>query len=376
MSKTYAYRVSKQTISTAKRHAIWLAHDQKCSYCSRPLHFGDLDIDHIIPEAIGSNTIKFTQLRADLGLPEDFDCFSFSNMLPAHRSCNRTKSEAVFNTAGLLLYLGQATKAAPRIIAMLSETQTKNKRETALAYLADSIQRGEIMLKDFMPQTEPDTLTLANPIVFVDGEESTIAPDQIEQFLDRPVLIGSVPDFTVKFGNDAGVKMHVHTCREYRAAIAAGYYTRTNTDMKLEPFLRKVDSVLRAAETVRIPTLSYISRPFRGVADLDLLPIEIMPGHSPEEREEIRQLAGKTVGDLLRKGEVKILNTSSYEVSMEWHMGLLVREICRADLDGDGIEDMLCECYSWALGGTLGFGWISLLSRKSADGSYTIHSTA
>jgi len=372
----YPQRVSKQTISTEKRHAIWLAHAQKCSYCRRPLSFGELDIDHIIPEAIGSNESRVAQVKRELGLPAKFDCLSINNMLPAHRSCNRAKSDAVFNPLASILYLKEAEKAATVATELLSAARAKNKRETAVAYLAEMIQSGEIMLKELVPQSQPDTLVLTKPIVFVDGEEWSVSPDKIDSFLDRPVLIGGVPEFNVAFGDNLGERMHVHTCREYRAAVAAGYYARTNTDMKLEPFIKKVDVVLRAAETVRIPTLSYISKPFRGVADLDLLPIEIMPDISPDDREEISRLAGTTVGDLLHKGEVKVLKTSSYEISMEWHMGMQLREICRADLDGDGIEDILCECYCWAIGGTLGLGWISILSRKSADASFTIQSAA
>ena len=97
-----------------------------------------------------------------------------------------------------------------------------------------------------------------------------------------------------------------------------------------------------------------------------------MPSISPEGREEIKSLAGSTVGDLLRGGALKILSASSYEVSMEWHMGFLLRELCRADADGDGVEDILCEGYCWAIGGSLGYGWTCVLSRTSGKALFQV----
>ena len=31
--------------------AIWQAHEMQCCYGLRPLHYGEMQIDHIIPEA-------------------------------------------------------------------------------------------------------------------------------------------------------------------------------------------------------------------------------------------------------------------------------------------------------------------------------------
>jgi len=76
--------------------------------------------------------------------------------------------------------LQQAEKVVPVVTAMLSAARSKNKHETALAYLAELIQTGEVSLKDWMAHSQPDTLVLAKPIVFVDREESSVSPVQIE----------------------------------------------------------------------------------------------------------------------------------------------------------------------------------------------------
>ena len=218
----------------------------------------------------------------------------------------------------------------------------------------------------------PEVVTLTKPLVFADGVEQSVSSEQVEAFLDRPVLIGGNPEFSAGFGNDAEEKMQVRTCREYRAALAAGYYARTTYDMKSEAFLKAVNAVLSAVEAVRLPTVSFINKPFRGVADIDLLPVTILPTISPDDEEAIKQMSGLSLGDLIGKGELKILKASSNEISIEWRWGLMLRELCRADLDGDGIEDILCEWYCWAVGGTMGFGSVVVLSRRGPDEQYTI----
>ena len=48
-------------------------------------------------------------------------------------------------------------------------------------------------------------------------------------------------------------------------------------------------------------------------------------------------------------------------------MGKTYWEILRADLNNDGIEDILLGAYSYAIGGTLGFGDVSLIIAASSS---------
>jgi hypothetical protein len=53
-------------------------------------------------------------------------------------------------------------------------------------------------------------------------------------------------------------------------------------------------------------------------------------------------------------------------------MGKVYWEFLRADLNGDGIEDILLSTYEYATHGTFGFGDVMLITRLSEDSKFEI----
>ena len=368
----YSCLVPTQNISTILRFNIWRAHNRICSYCSEPLSFGETDIDHVIPETLRTDEKKYHETLLGLGLPIDFDIHSYANLLPAHRRCNRAKSHRTWNM--LSFYTQIASAASQKIEDLMAATREQGSREKALRTLSDAIQSGLITPSDLIDSPlPPDVLVLARPLVFEDGTENFISPEQVERFLDRPVLIGGSEGFHVDFGDEKGIKLSIRTIREYRAALSAGYYARSQTDIKLEGYLKNINSVLTLVESVRVPTLSFIEKPFKGICDIDLIPVSVLSSLSPDDRTDLAAMKNLSLRDLLDRQEIKILNLSSKEVKLEWrNTGLLMRESLRADLNGDGIEDILCEFYVWSKGGTFGASWTGILSRLGSQEPFVI----
>lgn len=367
-------QMSSQKIDLDVRHAIWLAHYRRCVYCSEPLSFAEVDIDHVIPESLAGKP-ELPEILASLGLSAEFDLSSIQNLLPAHRRCNLTKTSDVFKEASARFFLHLAEKASANVQKLVASKKERENRENLLSRVSKAIRSGLILPMDLQESQPPDQLRLTKPLVFADHPNElvqTISPEEVEIFLDRPVLIGGNPVFAADFGDADGIRTTVRTCREYRAALAAGFHAQSTYDIKPEAFLKTTNAILTAAALLRVPLISYIRKPHRGVTDLDLLPSSVLPCVSPDDAETIAGMKGLSLGDLLRREQIKILGLSSTELSLEWHWGLMLREVCRADFDGDGVEDILCECYCWATQGTLGFGWTSILTRTGEDSGFGV----
>jgi hypothetical protein len=87
---------------------------------------------------------------------------------------------------------------------------------------------------------------------------------------------------------------------------------------------------------------------------------------SPEDREEIEDAAaiGKTVMDWAEEGKAFVEIVSPYSIQIRYgNMVEIFWELIRADLNSDGIEDILVFRYSRALGGTFGYGDVEIFTR-------------
>jgi hypothetical protein len=48
----------------------------------------------------------------------------------------------------------------------------------------------------------------------------------------------------------------------------------------------------------------------------------------------------------------------------------MLKELLRADIDGDGIEEILIQYYTYAVGGTFGYGFVGTLHRSGPDAMF------
>ena len=107
-----------------------------------------------------------------------------------------------------------------------------------------------------------------------------------------------------------------------------------------------------------------------GVSDVHLLPFKLFPNPAASVHDPVRT---ETYADMIRSGDLVIKSTASNKLTVEGHgMGQYLVEALRADFDGDGLEEMLVFEYGYATGGTLRFGGVLILGRKSADGLFEV----
>ncbi len=219
---------------------------------------------------------------------------------------------------------------------------------------------------------EEVTFELIKDIKFADGTEvKSIAKADIEDLRDLPVWMGGSDHIDrLRLTHKQKEKLHVRTCREYDSAIERGYYADTGFDVKMSVWFKYQCGLLTALETAEIPRQSFISDPKVGIINLELLRFAIFPYNIAEilDWEEARDIK-TTYQDMVDARVLKVKSADKHILRVEDEgMAQTMEEVVRADFNNDGIEDILVFEYHRAIGGTLGFGGIIMLTRKSIDG--------
>ena len=345
---------------------------KKCFYCNQPLLYDECQIDHIIPESIGKSPESLTECIIHFNLPNDWKLQAIENLAPSCAICNNKKGVMISNSAAFLL--SQAAAKSSMVLQLLTRFQQEVSRERIVLDIVAAIQRGDFdpaELSQRLAQIgQPGSVEFSYPLT-LEGREPVLIlrRGDLEEYLDLPVKHGSAESEPIQFVKDDGSIRFVRTCREYRSVIAGGFFAPTTYAMKMEAYFRLADGILGALEKAAPASMSYIRSPRIGVCDLHWLPAKFVPSMkdlTPEEDPEI--FTSRTLEDLRATGHIDVLSSASNLLTFEYQgMTRKVVEVLRADLNGDGMEDILVFLYDWATGGTFGGGNIAILTKSGPE---------
>jgi hypothetical protein len=371
--------MSSQKFSASQREALWLAHEKKCAYTRELLDVSSFHIDHIIPESLADGLTEFEKVRTKLDLANDFDIFGYGNLLPCRPGANLQKGQLVLDPAHTRFFLGIAWSKKAEVEANLEKIEKRTNRGKALILLQQCLDRGELtplevtnILEEYNEQPE-DIFHLIEGMHFSDATEvRTVAKADIEELCGRPIRLGQNDHVDgVTLTNNANEQVHIQTCKDYNAAIKAGFYAPTTFDIKMSMFFEHQCGLLQSLQAATTPEHSYIAEPRVGIMDLELLPFSLFPrlGDEPLEESATATYQSKITDGMII---VKRLRQNTLCVEEPEGMGHQLIEVTRADFNGDGIEDILLFEYCYATHGTLGFGGIRILTRKTAGGLFEV----
>ena len=376
--------MARRTFPTSIRAAIWRAHDRRCIYCTEPVAFADLDIDHIVPVHFKEKPNQFVELLNEYGLGIDFDLNGLLNLVPTHRHCNLQKKGQVLPKNRALHFLSIAEGKYDQVckyISQLKEQALKDKVSVLLqvALEEERISREELFSIADRYAKSQNIFEVLMAFPFVDSElKGFLSSTDIDSLYDRPILPrthGLEKLVMVGPGTTGEEKIEVRTCREWVEATREGYYPSTTYDIKEESFFNKVYALVVALAQAKIPKHKYISDQKASISDIDLLPVTFLPVLSGDDVEELQSFEsrGISIADLIVQGKVKVVSSSPLSLTLHYnYMGLCLNEILRADLNDDGIEDILVGGYEWALEGTFGAGFTMAVTRLSRTSLFTV----
>lgn len=312
-------------------------------------------------------------------MPEDFDILGYENLLPCRPGSNLQKAALVLDAPHAHFFLAIAASKKVVVESHIADIKKRTNRGKALIMLQQCLESGQLDAPEVISilekyKDQPDEIFhLLEGMTFADTTEiRAIAKADIDDLRDRPIRMGQDDDMEgVTLINDDTAQVQVRTCREYNDAINAGFYAQSTYEIKMATFFEHQCGLLTALEAATTPEVSFITAPRVGIIDLELMPFSLFPGFGDSTADET-QLS--TYQDKVSDGTIVVtrLRQNLLEVAEPEGMGQQLIEVARADFNGDGIEDILLFEYCWATHGSLGYGGVKILTRKSIDSPFEL----
>jgi len=277
--------MADQKFSAAKREAFWLAHEKKCAYTRELLDVSNLHIDHILPESLAGEPLKFQEIKTKYQLLDDFDLFGFENLLPCKPGANLQKGALLLEPARIHFFLGIAASKKSAVEENLRLIEKRQSGGRALVLLQQCLEQGDLspqqvaeILESHAEQPK-EIFRLIETMKFADATEiSAVTKADIAELRRRPLKLGANEHINgVTLKKDSGEEIFVRTCEEYDTVLKGGYFAFDNLNLKMSVFFQHQCGLLTSLEVARAPERSFVSEPRVGIADLHLLPFSLFP---------------------------------------------------------------------------------------------------
>lgn len=361
-------------IDTLTRSALWSSYNHTCFYCHQPLDWDNLHIDHIIPQSKGNDFGIIQNIIEEYELDQNFDVDNVNNLVPCHAHCNRKKSDQLFTKPTTLYYLELTSKRSESILSEIQKLRNRKNKGSIVSKLQMALSTNLITtneLKSLLKSAEENdwkksSVEIPHGVQFIDDIYDTFYfESDYEELLDKELVIFNGEGF-VTLCNDQNEELRVSTLRNWQLATKKGFYPFTNNDIKQSSTFTFLEELIQAIKQARMPKVSFISEPWIELDNLDLLSPNVLHGFGDSVERFVKD--GMSVGDMVSQGLVKIVDSNYYKISLQYNeFQTSFIEQFRADFTKNGIEDVFVKGWANAVGGTLGYGFTSILTRKSND---------
>ncbi|WP_185287927.1 HNH endonuclease [Chryseobacterium lactis] len=362
--------MSKTSLDISIRTGIWNAYKNKCFYCDKYIEFKDLQIDHIIPESLSELELK--ELILEYGLNGSFSINAYENLVPTHRVCNQRKTNNVFNKKAIHYFLGLSTKKVKSIREEINKLKRKSFFNQLNSKIVSALEKDYINVDELTKiinekrniDWSEKEIKLPIAINFEDGLYDTFSFNKnFDNLYSKQIIFGETYKY-INLSNDSGVITRISNLREWINAINNGFYPCTNTDIKMSENVDFLANLIEALKRAKLSKASFLDEPWIDIDNIDYLSPKII--YDPEEKLIVNIQNGESIGDLYRRKQVRLIKTDVFDISIEFNgFRTSISEQFRADLNDDGIEDILVRSWYNATRGSLGFGGTLILTRKS-----------
>ena len=339
--------MAQERFSDIHRRALWEAHRKRCLYCREPLLFKELVIDHVIPEKTAKDANQLADLRISHGLGADFDIVGDENLAPACHACNIGKTDYLLSPERAALILTQVAAQLPKFNRLKARYQEQASDDAVMLGVSVAIEKGLISPAEVgnilhRYETDDPEVNLYQSLQFVgDISVAALRRSEVGRLFDEPLALLNCQPAHLDVEHPDGRRREIRTTREYRDAITQGFIPTCNAMVKMATLFDLPLAVFTAIERIeraQPARVSFIREPRTGIIDLKYMPISMLPkGQISQEDADC-----KTLEEIQSKGNLKLVSSTSYSLHIEYaYFSRIIVEIMRADLNEDGIEDIL-----------------------------------
>ncbi|WP_421999125.1 HNH endonuclease [Reyranella sp.] len=367
-------QLARRNLSPTERAAIWQAHNRRCAYTGVQVPLSDLEIDHIIPFSVDAKELD--ELKADGVIPTDFDLDGLGNLLPTTRFQNNRKRANVRTKSHLLHFLGVAEQYRSAVEHYIRASTGEDKVLSAFLRLKAQAEQNDLTVDDIIDiqRQQADGVTRVRLSPQVQGaQDSTLLNAELAaELMKKPFALGGGHITEVVLQTHDGHEVKCRDCNAFLEAVKEKYWPKTQFDINCYSMASQNCDMLRALEHARYAPASLIRYPRVTCKDLDRWSGEWVRSISIDIQDaeaKVLFTLGTSIRDLVERGACEVVSLSDwhFDVRSKYGLAVIVSELFRADLDGDGAEEILVFPLTYAPGGTLRAGVVEV-ARPAIDG--------
>jgi len=364
---------NRRNFGTPERAAIWQAYQMRCAYTGDPVPFGTLQIDHIVPISINQPDLECLIARGLI--PSTFDLNGLENLVPTSSYQNGSKQDRVRGDNALIHFLDVAAAARPKIEKILMQNAASDRSLKGYLLLKTQAEQNDLDIDEVIDikRQEVDgwTRVTSSPDVDEGAGVTLVNATLASELLGKRLAIGGGDIHSVTVQNDLGDKRICTTCSEFLKAKDDGYWPLTQFDMNCFGMADRTCETLRAITKARYAPASVIRFPRVDCDDLDRWSSQWVISAFMGKSEDASNVLAEhpTIMSLIDAGHCVLTTRSknAFEVTANG-MAVRISEMFRADVDGDGEEEIVVFHLLYATGGTLCAGGVCVAKPNSADG--------
>lgn len=362
----------RRNLNSNERAAIWQGHKTRCAYTGEPVPFSGLHIDHVVPVSIDQDA--FARLVGAGIIPIGFDLNALENLLPTSSFVNTSKSDRLRTDGALIHFLELAATAKPRIEKILAHDAASDRTLKGYLMLKAQAAQNDIDIDEIIDIKRQEVDGLTRIMSSLDVDEAAgitlVNASFAADLLEKRLAIGGGGIHSIALEHDDGSKRLCSTCAEFLKAKDEGFWARSQFDMNCFGMADRTCETLRFITKSQYAPASVIRFPRVTCENLDQWSSEwvadVLCNGSTDGSNVLS--AHPTVASLVSTGvcEIAVLSKGAFEITSA-AMGVRISEMFRADVDGDGEEEIVVFCFSFAVGGTLRAGQVSIAKPRSSD---------